>query len=354
MAKPKRVRNRALRVIDKIKQAQHAQAKAKATPPKQPTKQVVRKPFFPYTPSSTILLIGEGNFSFAHSIATRLGTASNIVATAYDSELVARQKYIDVDDHIQAFEKLGGTVLFDVDGTQLHACEKLKGRVFSHIVFNFPHAGAGIKDQERNIKVNQQLLVGFFNSARPLLVIGTVKPTVSKVRKLQSDDDSDVDELPAPKKRRTKAKDKPPSVIEFDGIQAQVVYDAVDSKYDPADEEEQIKAGEIHVALKSGLPYANWNIRQLARSCGLVTRISHPFNLDAYPGYEHRRTLGFKHGVSKDGNAEIANKEPKTHVFCAQADDAQDEKPKDKKAKAQRMSGVNSESFDGSKKGKRR
>ncbi|KAJ1780337.1 hypothetical protein LPJ62_006191, partial [Coemansia sp. RSA 2167] len=159
-------------------------------------------------------------------------------------------------------------------------------------------------------------------------------------RKLQSDDDSDFDEQPAPKKRRTKAKDKPPSVIEFDGIQAQVVYDAVDSKYDPADEEEQIKAGEIHVALKSGLPYANWNIRQLARSCGLVTRISHPFNLDAYPGYEHRRTLGFKHGVSKDGNAEIANKEPKTHVFCAQADDAQDEKPKDKKAKAQRMSGT--------------
>ncbi|KAJ2483443.1 hypothetical protein IWW56_000449 [Coemansia sp. RSA 2131] len=357
MAKPKRVRNRAMRVIDKIKQAHKAQAKAKAAPPKQPAKQPVRKPFFPYTQSSTILLIGEGNFSFAHSIATKLGTAANIVATAYDSELVARQKYIDVDDHIQAFVKLGGTVLFDVDGTQLDACEKLRGMLFSHIVFNFPHAGAGIKDQERNIKVNQQLLVGFFNSARPLLVVGTIKPTVSKVRKLQSDDDSDNDDMPAPKKRRTKGKDKPPSVIEFDGIQAQVVYDAVDNKYDPADEEEQIKAGEIHVALKSGLPYANWNIRQLARSCGLVTRISHPFNLDAYPGYEHRRTLGFKHGVSKDGNAEIANKEPKTHVFCAQVEDtdAQDgEKPKDKKTKAQRMLGVNSESFDGSKKGKRR
>ncbi|KAJ2498430.1 hypothetical protein GGH96_004345 [Coemansia sp. RSA 1972] len=355
MAKPKRVRNRALRVIDQIKQAHQAQAKAKATPPKQPTKQVARKPFFPYTPSSTILLIGEGNFSFAHSIATRLGTASNIVATAYDSELVARQKYIDVDDHIQVFEKLGGTVLFDVDGTQLHACEKLKNKVFSHIVFNFPHAGAGIKDQERNIKVNQELLIGFFNSARPLLVTGTKKPIVSKVRKLQSDD-SDDDDIPVPKKRRTKAKDKPPSVIEFDGIQAQVVYDAVDSKYDPADEEEQVKAGEIHVALKSGLPYANWNIRQLARSCGLVTRISHPFNLAAYPGYEHRRTLGFKHGVSKDGNTEIANKEPKTHVFCTQVEDTdgQDEKPKDKKTKGQRMLGVNSESFDGSKKVKRR
>jgi len=36
---------------------------------------------------------------------------------------------------------------------------------FAKAVFNFPHAGAGIKDQDRNVRVNQELLGGFFLSA---------------------------------------------------------------------------------------------------------------------------------------------------------------------------------------------
>lgn len=43
------------------------------------------------------------------------------------------------------------------------------GSRFSKVVFNFPHAGAGIKDQAHNNLTNQRLLAGFFASARALL-----------------------------------------------------------------------------------------------------------------------------------------------------------------------------------------
>jgi 25S rRNA (uracil2634-N3)-methyltransferase len=43
---------------------------------------------------------------------------------------------------------------------------------FDRIVFNFPHCGAGIKDQDVNVRTNQDLLVGFFGSATPLLAPG--------------------------------------------------------------------------------------------------------------------------------------------------------------------------------------
>ncbi|KAJ2158216.1 Meiotic nuclear division protein 1 [Coemansia sp. RSA 552] len=128
-----------------------------------------RKPYFPYATHHTILLVGEGNFSFARSVAERLESGANMVATAYDSESVARDKYSDLEDHLSVFRDLGGTVLFGVDGTALDGCSLIRGRRFSHIVFNFPHVGAGIKDQDRNIISNQELLVGFFGSAQAFL-----------------------------------------------------------------------------------------------------------------------------------------------------------------------------------------
>ncbi|KAJ2628056.1 hypothetical protein H4R22_004093 [Coemansia sp. RSA 1290] len=97
--------------------------------------------------------------------------------------------------------------------------------------------------------------------------------------------------------------------------QAEVVYDAVD-QYDPAPED-VVEPGQIHVTLKSGPPYDKWNIKHLARECGLVTMRTSNFVLDSFPGYEHRRTLGFKEGVSKDENKEIRDKNPKLYQFIS-------------------------------------
>jgi hypothetical protein len=44
--------------------------------------------------------------------------------------------------------------------------------VFDRVVFNFPHRALGIKDQDHNVKANQELLAGFFRGAVELLAPG--------------------------------------------------------------------------------------------------------------------------------------------------------------------------------------
>jgi 25S rRNA (uracil2634-N3)-methyltransferase len=56
----------------------------------------------------------------------------------------------------------------------------------------------------------------------------------------------------------------------------------------------------VIVTLFEGEPYTLWNIRDLARHCGLEVERSFGFQWGAYPGYRHARTLGVIKG--KDGN----------------------------------------------------
>ncbi|KAJ2450427.1 hypothetical protein EV183_004301 [Coemansia sp. RSA 2336] len=321
-------------------EAQKKQAdKASLAVEKAPKKQAKQQPkmHFPFSKQDTILLIGEGNFSFARSIASKLGSGANIVATAYDSEQVAREKYLDLDEHVEEFNKLGGTVYFDVDGTKLHECTRLRGKKFSRVVFNFPHAGAGIKDQERNVQTNKLLLFAFFTSAQTLLIEGTRKAESARA----DAEDSDGEE-PMPKKKRAGGQEQV-RTIEFEGVKAQVVYDVVE-RYDPAPD--VVEPGQILVTLKSGLPYDKWNIKHLARECGLITMRTSNFVLDAFPGYEHRRTLGFKEGVSQDENKEIRDKNPKLYQFIVKpkAADADAAGGKRKKGSKKQALGITSES----------
>ncbi|KAG9084539.1 hypothetical protein FRC07_013613, partial [Ceratobasidium sp. 392] len=77
----------------------------------------------PFNPEDKILLVGEGNFSFAHSLLNHPSIPhlppSNITATAYDSESECLSKYPDASSHISALRTAGATVLFNVDATQL-------------------------------------------------------------------------------------------------------------------------------------------------------------------------------------------------------------------------------------------
>jgi len=75
------------------------------------------------------------------------------------------------------------------------------------------------------------------------------------------------------------------------------------------------RVGEIHVPLKSGLPYDNWNIKLLSRHASLRSKFTIPFNFSWFPLYEHRRTIGFKGGLSKSNNKEIVDKSPKLFSF---------------------------------------
>ncbi|KAI7820846.1 hypothetical protein BC939DRAFT_399180 [Gamsiella multidivaricata] len=208
----------------------------------------------PYFDYDTILLVGEANFSFAKCLALEiLNRGDTITATTLDSFTNMTEKYEDAQENVKELEDAGATVLFEVNATKLSKIKSFKGKRFSKIVFNFPHAGAGIKDQDRNVVSNQKLLRAFFESAAPYLT------------------DTDLGDK---------------------------------------------KPGEIHVTVKTGIPYDLWNIKRLATGTGLLgVKTSFPFRPEQYPGYEHRRTIGFKEGVSQGENAEIKDKNPKTFVF---------------------------------------
>jgi len=92
-----------------------------------------------------------------------------MVATCYDNEKELKEKYDDAAENIEAIEDLGGKVLYQIDATKLASLKQFKGKRFDKIVFNFPHVGAGIKDQDRNILTNQKLLQSFFENAAELL-----------------------------------------------------------------------------------------------------------------------------------------------------------------------------------------
>ncbi|OUM69188.1 hypothetical protein PIROE2DRAFT_68585 [Piromyces sp. E2] len=233
-------------------------------------KQLSQKDFIPFTEEDSILFIGEGNFSFAKSVAELLPAITyKMVATCYDNETELKEKYNDAAENIEAIEDLGGKILYQVDATKLASLKHFKGKRFDKIVFNFPHVGAGIKDQDRNILTNQKLLQGFFDNASELLT-------------------------------------------------SRVLYNDMND-------------GEILVTLKSGNPYDLWDIKKLAKSTGkLVTKTSYQFNPNLYPGYHHRRTIetGSPKGdlyaksiitINNNSDSEIVGFKIKTtspHNFC--------------------------------------
>ncbi|CAO0797056.1 unnamed protein product [Mucor circinelloides] len=234
-----------------------------------------------YSSKDKILLVGEGNFSFARSLCENYldEGAENLTATCFDSEKVLYEKYGDeAKDNISFVREFGGTVLFEVDGTDMP--KEVKKNRYTKIVFNFPHAGLGIKDQDRNIIANQKLLNGFFDAAEPLLT------TAAK------------DEIPANKSESRQV------------------------------EESVVPDGEIHVTLKTCTPYNLWGVKSLVKAKGvLAVRGTAPFFTDDFPGYEHRRTLGFKEGLSKGANAEIVSSDPKRYIFVRkEVMDAENEK----------------------------
>ena len=199
--------------VEKAKQSARTKGKAKAPPP---------KPTIPFDPTDRILLIGEGNFSFARALASDPPSGleylppGNVTATAYDSEDECYTKYPEAQEIVGTLRQKGVSVLFNVDATKLERCTALKGTEWDKIVWNFPHAGMahcipfrdsslmahrtlltgkGIADQDRNILSNQVLILDFLRSAAPLLATGPI-PVIMKPRKRKANFDEDEDDAP--------------------------------------------------------------------------------------------------------------------------------------------------------------
>ncbi|KAI1128082.1 hypothetical protein F5Y10DRAFT_182720 [Nemania abortiva] len=219
-----------------------------AAPPqqkKQPQSQQHAEPTIPFSPENKILLVGDGDLSFAASLVEHHFCA-DVTATVFErnrEELL--EKYPHAAENIAKIEAEDGCrVLFGVDATKMAPFTNKPGREFSgsegaanadsasasaasvgvmdHIIFNFPHVGGKSTDVNRQVRYNQELLVSFFKRAIPSLAPG----------------------------------------------------------------------GSIVVTLFEGEPYTLWNIRDLARHSGLQVERSFRFQASAYPGYHHARTLG--------------------------------------------------------------
>lgn len=69
------------------------------------------------------------------------------------------------------------------------------------------------------------------------------------------------------------------------------------------------------ITVKTGEPYDEWHVKKLGLEAGLECVRSFEFHPSDYPGYEHRRTIGFVKGFSDDKNGEITKRSSRTYVF---------------------------------------
>ncbi|KAK0246443.1 hypothetical protein EDD85DRAFT_917993 [Armillaria nabsnona] len=270
------------------KAARLSEQKTKST--KQPKKRKApapstSRPTIPFSATDTILLIGEGNFSFARSLIQDAPAVlthippGNITATAYDSEEECYSKYLDAREIVALLRERGVEIHFGVDASRLDKTALLKGRRWDRICWNFPHAGKSITDQDRNILSNQVLIMNFLRAAASLLKIGPI-PSVTEEDVEETDEDKSVD---------TGAR------------------------------------GTILITLRNVPPYTLWDIPRLAKHPPLPTSGSTPpnpayiivrsfaFHRDIWKGYEHRMTKGERaHGTGKTGEGG----EDRTWEFC--------------------------------------
>jgi len=206
------------------------------------------------------LLVGEGNFSFSNALVKLFdGNGFNLHATAYDTEEVAIQKYEDAADVLEEVRASGATVRFGVDAGDLIGGLKLAKKIKKN--------GGKLEEED----LFDRIVFNF-----PHVGLG-IKDEAHNVRANQ--------EL----------------LRRFFASAASLVK----------------MGGHIHVALKTGKPYSLWNIVGIAHHVSqgtLLQRTLLKFNHEEFPGYAHRRTLGFKEGMSKADNEEIAGL-ARTYVF---------------------------------------
>lgn len=267
----------AQRPFGRPQQKEKSQSKKplQAKPAKKHRQQQHDEPVIPFSPSDRILLIGEGDLSFAASIIEHHG-CTNVTATVLEkdhAELLAKYPAVDTniavvnrrpdppshgagadadpdgqpdgddnddddeydegeDDNSDASVNskkrktavVNNKLVYNVDATKLPPSV---ARVpHDRIIFNFPHVGGKSTDVNRQVRYNQELLVSFFQRA-------LASPAAPLAR-----------------------------------------------------------GGSIVVTLFESEPYTLWNIRDLGRHAGLQLERSFRFQADSYPGYHHARTFG--------------------------------------------------------------
>lgn len=294
----------------------------------------------PIKGDDTVLLLGEANFSFAVALVSRGHSGHLICATAFDSQADTYEKYPDAEAHVELLRSKSVRVAFGVDAGALEKSRDVgKGKRWSRAIFNFPHVGKGITDQDRNVRANQEMLLRTFRSVANVLTEGpSAFPIVIQKKGKKGGANR---KMPAVKKRPARAvtpddddEVAPSNPFDDDDDDAYKVSSAsiVPASFTPPNRE-----GSLCITLLSQSPYSLWDLKSLATrpppvcpgtasaKCTKYRLLrSFEFVPDAWPGYAHRRTIGFKAGVSKAENEEIVGRIGKARTWefaIAQEDD---------------------------------
>ena len=115
----------------------------------------------PFQSTDRILLVGEGDFSFAKSLLTNR-YCINLDATSLDTYDNLLTKYPQAEDNIKDLQAGGCTITHGVDATKLgktgvlgNGGKKVRKGNYDWVVFNFPHVGGLTKDVNRQVRHNQ-------------------------------------------------------------------------------------------------------------------------------------------------------------------------------------------------------
>uniref|UniRef100_A0A8C0NH82 Mannosyltransferase n=1 Tax=Canis lupus familiaris TaxID=9615 RepID=A0A8C0NH82_CANLF len=110
-----------------------------------------------------LLLVGEGNFSFAAALSETLDGSTRVTATCLQRAAdVARDPV--ARENLRRLRERGTEILFCVDCTRLADALGLHPREFDRIYFNFPHCG-----RKAGVAKNRELLAKFFQSCKDVL-----------------------------------------------------------------------------------------------------------------------------------------------------------------------------------------
>ncbi|XP_008063779.1 ferredoxin-fold anticodon-binding domain-containing protein 1 [Carlito syrichta] len=110
-----------------------------------------------------LLLVGEGNFSFAAALSETLDPGTCLTATCLRRPADLARDPV-TRENLQRLRERGAEVRFGVDCTQLANAFELHDRTFDRIYFNFPHCG-----RKAGVARNRELLAKFFQSCADVL-----------------------------------------------------------------------------------------------------------------------------------------------------------------------------------------
>ncbi|KAL1556126.1 25S rRNA (uracil(2634)-N(3))-methyltransferase [Salvia divinorum] len=123
-----------------------------------------------YSSAHDILLVGDGDFSFSLCLGMAFGNSSNIVATSLDTYEELLKKYENATKNVVRLGMLGAFVLHGVDATRMLTHPQLQFKKFHYIVYNFPHAGFCLReDNPLMMEMHRGLVRRFLLNASGML-----------------------------------------------------------------------------------------------------------------------------------------------------------------------------------------